>query len=298
MESMDKLKHILEAVLLAASDPLPIERLLDIFAGDLVDEQGERPDRATLKTVLEALQGDYAGRGVQLVEVASGYRFQTRADLSIWVNKLWEERPQKYSRALLETLAIIAYRQPITRGEIEDIRGVAVSANIMKLLTEREWVRIVGHRDVPGRPAVYATTKQFLDYFNLRSLSELPSLAELRDIDDVNLDLFGNPMSVPAGGETMAEADGDDGDDDGEIVSDAGNAAGDGDAANDSVDATASPADHIDDDAVADADADSDDMASIDHIDDGAAAIGEPDEATRSLESDGEADATPRAAAE
>jgi segregation and condensation protein B len=196
MNSMDKLKQILEAVLLVSSEPVSIERMLDIFSGDLVDEQGERPDRAALKTALESLQQDYSDRGVQLVAVASGYRFQTRADIAPWVNKLWEERPQKYSRALLETLAIIAYRQPITRGEIEDIRGVAVSANIMKLLTEREWVRVVGHRDVPGRPAVYATTRQFLDYFNLCSLSELPSLSELRDIDDINLDLFGNPMAA------------------------------------------------------------------------------------------------------
>ncbi|MEZ5444250.1 MAG: SMC-Scp complex subunit ScpB [Gammaproteobacteria bacterium] len=196
---MDKLKQILEAVLLVSSEPVSIERMLDIFSGDLVDEQGERPDRAAVKAALDSLQQEYADRGVQLVEVASGYRFQTRADIAPWVNRLWEERPQKYSRALLETLAIIAYRQPITRGEIEDIRGVAVGATIMKTLTEREWVRVVGHRDVPGRPAVYATTRQFLDYFNLGSLSELPSLSELRDIDDINLDLFGNPMAASGG---------------------------------------------------------------------------------------------------
>jgi segregation and condensation protein B len=199
MNSMDKLKQILEAVLLVSSEPVSIERMLDIFSGDLVDEQGERPDRAAVKAALDSLQQEYVDRGVQLVEVASGYRFQTRADIAPWVNRLWEERPQKYSRALLETLAIIAYRQPITRGEIEDIRGVAVGANIMKTLTEREWVRVVGHRDVPGRPAVYATTRQFLDYFNLGSLSELPSLSELRDIDDINLDLFGNPMAASGG---------------------------------------------------------------------------------------------------
>jgi segregation and condensation protein B len=219
MDSIEKFKHILEAILMVAGEPVPIERMLDVLAGDLADGDAERPDRATLKTVLEALQNDYVGRGIQLVEVGSGYRFQTRGDLSPWVNKLWEERPQKYSRALLETLAIIAYRQPITRGEIEDIRGVAVSANIMKVLTEREWVRIVGHRDVPGRPAVYATTKQFLDYFNLRNLAELPSLAELRDIEDVNLDLFGSPLSAPtenASGVVSAndECDVESGDDD------------------------------------------------------------------------------------
>lgn len=204
MNTMDKLKQILEAVLLVSSEPVSIERMLDIFSGDLVDEQGERPDRAAVKAALDSLQQEYADRGVQLVEVASGYRFQTRADIAPWVNRLWEERPQKYSRALLETLAIIAYRQPITRGEIEDIRGVAVGASIMKALTEREWVRVVGHRDVPGRPAVYATTRQFLDYFNLGSLSELPSLAELRDIDDINLDLFGNPMAASRGAPARA----------------------------------------------------------------------------------------------
>ncbi|MCG3200482.1 MAG: Segregation and condensation protein B [Gammaproteobacteria bacterium] len=199
---MDKLKRILEAVLLASGEPVSIERMLDIFSGDLVDEQGERPDRAAVKAALDSLEQDYADHGVQLVAVASGYRFQTRADIAPWVNRLWEERPQRYSRALLETLAIIAYRQPITRGEIEDIRGVAVGGNIMKTLAEREWVRVVGHRDVPGRPAVYATTRQFLDYFNLGSLSDLPSLSELRDIDDINLDLFGNPMAVSGGSPT------------------------------------------------------------------------------------------------
>jgi len=190
----EKIKNIIEAALLTASEPLSIQRLAELFAPDL----GEAPERAVIRRALEALRQDYTGRGVELTEVASGYRFQTRADLAPWINRLWEERPHRYSRALLETLAIVAYRQPITRGEIEDIRGVSVSPNIIKTLTEREWVRVVGHRDVPGRPAVYATTLQFLDYFNLRSLSELPSLAELRDIDDINLDLFGNAMSESA----------------------------------------------------------------------------------------------------
>jgi len=227
MNSMDKLKQILEAVLLVSSEPVSIERMLDIFSGDLIDEQGERPDRAAVKAALDSLQQEYADRGVQLAEVASGYRFQTRADIAPWVNRLWEERPQKYSRALLETLAIIAYRQPITRSEIEDIRGVAVGANIMKTLTEREWVRVIGHRDVPGRPAVYATTRQFLDYFNLGSLSELPSLSELRDIDDINLDLFGSPMAASGGagaGEVaaiVASGQDDDAEDDGAAVTDA-----------------------------------------------------------------------------
>lgn len=200
----EMLKHIIEAALLVASEPLPVERLQDLFATELHDA----PDRGAVRAALETLQKDYEGRGVQLVEVASGYRFQTRTDLAPWVSRLWGERPQKYSRALLETLAIIAYRQPITRGEIEDIRGVAVSQNIIKTLTEREWIRVAGHRDVPGRPAVYATTRQFLDYFNLKSLSDLPSLAELRDIDDINLDLFGNPMGEP-GAASMAPEDAD-----------------------------------------------------------------------------------------
>src|SRR5690554_4573769 len=131
------------------------------------------------------VQESCADRGYELVEVASGYRFQVRSEYAPWASRLWEERPQRYSRALLETLAIIAYRQPITRGEIEDIRGVAVSTNIVKTLMEREWIRVVGHKDVPGRPAMYATTRQFLDHFNLTSLAELPPLAELREPSEV-----------------------------------------------------------------------------------------------------------------
>lgn len=192
--NQERIKSIIEAALLVAGEPLSLDRLSDLF----VPDHDEAPDRASIRDVLASLEADYRGRGVQLVEVASGYRLQTRADLAPWLNRLWEERPQRYSRALLETLAIIAYRQPITRGEIEDIRGVSISQSIMKTITEREWVRVVGHRDVPGRPAVYATTRQFLDYFGLKNLGGLPNLAALRDIDDLNLDLFADALDEPA----------------------------------------------------------------------------------------------------
>jgi segregation and condensation protein B len=182
------LKHELEALLMAADMPLPLERLCKL----LENEAGLGPGRDSVRAALAELTGDYAARGVELSEGAGGYRFRTRAAYAERVSRLWEERKPRYSRALLETLALIAYRQPITRGEIEHVRGVAVSSNIMRLLLEREWVRVVGHRDVPGRPAVYATTREFLDYFGLRSLAELPSLAELKDFDAVNADLFAN----------------------------------------------------------------------------------------------------------
>lgn len=170
------LKAIVEAILLAAARPMSVDQLLAVFA----DEQ--RPARADMRAALAALAGDFRDRGVELREVGSGYRIQIRQEMQPWVSRLWEEKPARYSRALLETLALIAYRQPITRGEIEEVRGVTVSTSIMKTLLEREWVRIVGHRDVPGRPAMYGTTRQFLDYFSLKSLDELPSLAELRDL--------------------------------------------------------------------------------------------------------------------
>ena len=178
-----QIKHIVESVLLAAGKPLNLEQLLAVF-GD-----GEKPSPDEVRGAIEALQEDYAGRGVELVEVASGYRIQVSQAMEPWVSRLTEEKPARYSRALLETLALVAYRQPITRGEIEDIRGVSVSTSIMKTLQEREWVRIVGHRDVPGRPAMYGTTRQFLDYFNLKGLDDLPTLMELRDIDTINAEL-------------------------------------------------------------------------------------------------------------
>lgn len=175
-----ELKNIVEAALLAAGHALKIDDLMALFDLD------QRPGKEQLQLALDQLQGEYEGRGISLMQVSSGYRIQVKSDLAPWISRLWEERPQKYSRALLETLGLIAYRQPITRAEIEDVRGVSVSSSIMKTLMEREWVRIVGHRDVPGRPAMYATARDFLDDFNLKGLEDLPSLAELRDIDSIN----------------------------------------------------------------------------------------------------------------
>jgi len=194
-----RIKHIIEAVLLASGKPLTLEQLLGVF-GD-----GEKPERDQLRQAIAGLQEDYVERGVELVQVASGYRIQVKQDMEPWVSRLTEEKPARYSRALLETLALIAYRQPITRGEIEDIRGVSVSSSIVKTLQEREWVRIVGHRDVPGRPAMYGTTRQFLDYFNLKGLDDLPTLMELRDIDTINAELeLMMPGEVTEGPEQQA----------------------------------------------------------------------------------------------
>jgi segregation and condensation protein B len=178
-----KLKNIVEAAMLAAGRPLSLEQLQALFPDH------ERPERADLKAAIDALEADYAERGIRVIEVASGWRIQVREEMSAWLSRLWQDRPARYSRALLETLALIAYRQPITRGEIEDIRGVSVSSNIMRTLMERGWVRIVGHRDVPGRPGMYATTREFLDYFGLKKLEDLPPLAEIRDLDSINVEL-------------------------------------------------------------------------------------------------------------
>ncbi len=175
--SRPPLKLIVEAALVAAGGPLTLDQLLALFAEE------ERPNRTDLLGAIDDLRADYAERGLEIIEIAGGWRTQVRASVAPWVARLWDERPPRYSRALLETLSLIAYRQPITRGEIEDIRGVAVSTQIVKTLTEREWVRVVGHRDVPGRPALYATTRKFLDYFGLRSLNELPTLAQIREPD-------------------------------------------------------------------------------------------------------------------
>lgn len=177
------LKRIVEAALFAAGQPMSLEKLGELFYEE------ERPSIETFREVLAEIEVDYSERGVQLKEVASGYRFQACHDVGEWVSRLWEEKPQRYSRALLETLALIAYRQPITRGEVEDIRGVSVSSHIVKTLLEREWVRVLGYRDVPGRPAMYGTTKAFLDYFNLKSLEQLPTLAEVRDLDKISAEL-------------------------------------------------------------------------------------------------------------
>jgi segregation and condensation protein B len=179
----DQLKRVIEAILLAAGRPLSLDQLLALFADE------ERPERAEMRSALAALADEYAGRGIELAEVGSGYRVQIRQEMQPWVARLWEEKPARYSRALLETLALIAYRQPITRGDIEEVRGVTVSTSIMKTLLEREWIRVVGHREVPGRPAMYGTTKQFLDYFNLKNLEELPTLAELRDLGSLSPEL-------------------------------------------------------------------------------------------------------------
>ena len=156
------------------------------------------PSRQDLKGVIAHLSHEYYDRAIQLVELAGSYRFQTRAIYSQWVQRLWEEKPQKYSRALLETLSLIAYRQPITRGDIEEVRGVAVSSTIIKTLQERQWVKVIGHREVPGRPAIYATTKEFLKYFNLNSLDLLPTLSEIRDIDLISKEVNAQLELVPS----------------------------------------------------------------------------------------------------
>lgn len=186
------LKQIIEGAILAAEAPLSIDQLIRLFEGD-------EPERVDVRDALQEIEQECEGRGFELKQVASGYRFQVRSGYGEWVSRLWKEKPPRYSRALLETLALIAYKQPITRGDVEEIRGVAVSTNIIRALLEREWVRIVGHRDVPGHPALYATTKSFLDYFNLRNLDELPSLAEIKDLTQANeeLDMEDDLIELP-----------------------------------------------------------------------------------------------------
>ncbi|MBF7729507.1 SMC-Scp complex subunit ScpB [Pseudomonas sp. N040] len=184
------LASLLEAFLLAAGRPLSLERMAELF------EEAERPEPALLRQALEILRQSCEGRAFELKEVASGFRLQVREQFAPWVGRLWDERPQRYSRAMLETLALIAYRQPITRGEIEDIRGVAVNSQIVKTLLEREWIRVVGHRDVPGKPEMFATTRVFLDYFNLKGLEELPTLAALRDLEPEPLLAFTDELSA------------------------------------------------------------------------------------------------------
>jgi segregation and condensation protein B len=188
---MQQLKNIIEAFLLGAARPLSVDQLLIMLGED------EIVDRSLIQEALSALQAEYETRGIALVQVGSGYRVQIRETMQPWVSRLWEEKPARYSRALLETLSLIAYRQPITRGEIEEVRGVAVSTTIMKTLQEREWVHIIGHREVPGRPAMYGTTRKFLDYFSLKGLSDLPSLAELRDLSAIGKDLELDLSEIP-----------------------------------------------------------------------------------------------------
>ncbi len=179
-----QLKNILEAVLLSAEKPLKLNQIEALFAGD-----NDVPSRDEIHQVLRDLGEEFAERGFELKQVASGFRIQVKQDYAQWVGRLWEEKPARYSRALLETIALIAYRQPITRGEIEEVRGVSVSSHIIKTLMEREWIKVLGHKDVPGRPGLYGTTKEFLDYFNLKSLDELPTLAEIKDLDQIHQEL-------------------------------------------------------------------------------------------------------------
>ena len=181
---MNQLKNILEAILLAADRTLSVVQLDALFE---MDE--DRPTRDEIRKALHEMAEDYKDRGYELKLVASGFRLQVRQQYAAWVGRLWEEKPARYTRALLETIALVAYRQPITRGEIEEVRGVSVSSNIIKTLMEREWIKVLGHKDVPGKPALYGTTREFLDYFNLRSLDQLPTLAEIKDLDDIHPEL-------------------------------------------------------------------------------------------------------------
>jgi len=178
---IEKLKTILEALFAASDKPLSVNQLFEFFVGDI-----DQPGKDEIRQAIQQLTEKYEDSGFELKQVASGFRFQVKPDFETWVVRLWEQKPPRYSRALMETLALIAYRQPITRGEIEDIRGVSVSTNIIRTLEERDWVKSLGHKEVPGRPTLYGTTNAFLDYFNLKSLNELPTLAEIRDIDQFN----------------------------------------------------------------------------------------------------------------
>ena len=181
---ISEIKHVVEAALLGAGRPLSLDQLGELFAVG-----SESVERGMLRTALEELGKDYQGRGIELKEVASGYRIQIRPAMTARLAPIWEQRAPRYSRAMLETLALIAYRQPVTRGEIEEVRGVSVSTNMVRTLLERGWIRVVGRRDVPGRPALYATTREFLDYFGLKKLDDLPPLSEIKDLDDPNVTL-------------------------------------------------------------------------------------------------------------
>ena len=197
------IKKIVEGALMAAGKSLDINHLERLF------EEEERPPRDQLRAALEEIDADCRDRGFELKQTASGYRFQVSQELATWVNRLWEEKPKRYSRAMLETLSLIAYRQPLTRGDIELVRGVAVSSEIIKTLQEREWIRVVGYRDVPGKPALFATTKQFLDYFNLKSLDDLPALGEIKDLTDLDpaLELSLAQGMPPKNDQDLSESD-------------------------------------------------------------------------------------------
>jgi segregation and condensation protein B len=185
---IEQLKPIIEAALLASTQPMTVQQLGELFG------EADDVNREQIAKALEALAEDCDGRGIELKEVASGFRYQVRQDVHPWISRMWTERPSRYSRALLETLALIAYRQPITRPEIEQIRGVVVSSNIIKTMEEREWIRVVGYRDVPGKPALFGTTRAFLDYFNLKSLDQLPPLSEIRDMEDPQMRFEPDPL--------------------------------------------------------------------------------------------------------
>ena len=206
-----ELKRIIEAVLFASDEPMDMKQLMALFPEDA------HPGRDAIKSALDAIQADCEQRSIELKEVKSGFRFQVRQSYADWVTKLWEEKPARYSRAAMETIALIAYRQPVTRAEIEEVRGVSVSTQIIKTFMERDWVKVVGHRDVPGKPSLYATTKNFLDYFNLKSLEDLPTLAEIRDIDSINAEL---DLKMPdASNELVVEEDVADNKNEAEVVS-------------------------------------------------------------------------------
>jgi segregation and condensation protein B len=193
----NEIKHFVEAALLAAGRPLSVDQLQNLF------DRGSEPEKSQLREAIGSLQDEYEERGLTITEVASGFRTQIKASMADRLQKLWEERAPRYSRAFFETLALIAYRQPMTRGEIEEIRGVAVSSNIMRSLLERDWIRVVGHRDVPGRPAMFGTTRHFLDYFGLKKLDDLPPLADLSDWETLRVQL-----NLPEVSEDEAEPEG------------------------------------------------------------------------------------------
>lgn len=197
---ISKLKNILEAILLAADRALTVVQFEALFE---LDE--ERPTRDEIRKALHEMAEDYATRGYELKQVASGFRLQVKQEYAIWVGRLWEEKPARYTRALLETMALIAYRQPITRGEIEEVRGVSVSSNIVKTLLERDWIKVLGHKDVPGKPTLYGTTKEFLDYFNLKSLDQLPTLAEIKDLDSIHPELALDEDAVDSSSDDSSE---------------------------------------------------------------------------------------------
>ena len=179
----EKVRAIIEAALLSADGPVPLDRLVGLFKDDEIASD-VKEKRQMIKTALKDLNAECENRGVELANLAGGYRFQSKQDLSPWISRLWDEKPPRYTRALLETLAIIAYQQPVSRGDIEQIRGVAVSPNIMRTLIDREWVQSLGHREVPGRPMLYGTTRSFLDYFGVKKLSDLPPLEEIKQLAD------------------------------------------------------------------------------------------------------------------